>query len=94
MLNVGKLYRSEYYLMLYPDKKTARFAASSFEVSARSAAKYVDLLNRDYRKKASVIKNKVPFLVLNISNEYVEVLVGDRKGWIVFAKSLRLKEIR
>jgi len=35
-----------------------------------------------------------PLLVLNNEGKYIQVLAGDRKGWIVFKDRLNLKEIK
>lgn len=81
---VGKLYScSEHFLMLYPDKETASagatFATSSASTSPESAVYWSEVIG----KPVSYIDSNEPFLVLCTSGLQAEVLVGDKKGWII-----------
>ena len=89
-LDVGKLYScSKYFLMLYPDKKTAadRFAA------APAAAPAAAFWSKRLGKPVSYCDPETPLLVLSVKEKYVEVLAGDRKGWIINEDWLAIKEI-
>lgn len=100
MLEVEKLYVCEqYHLMLYPDKETAvasrltlterARAASAFATgTAGEAAYWSDQLG----KAVSYVDKNIPLLVLNDKKRYIKVLVGDKKGWIIYADWLELKE--
>lgn len=108
MLEVGKLYVCEqHHLMLYPDPETASAAAvtaaatdlaraPSADATARSAstaATYAAFWSNHLRKPVFYTEKNIPFLVLNNEEEYIEVLAGDRKGWIMYEGSLNIKEI-
>lgn len=81
MLEVGKLYVcEEYHLMLYPDPDTAADGASA--VAAQ-----------DREQVSSYTEKNIPLLVLNSKDKCVEVLAGDKKGWIVCRHWLKIKEI-
>ena len=104
MLEVGKLYLcEEYSLLLYPDPETAdaarlRAAAASplsptgvkIDVVAAAEATY---WTRKLGKSVSYTDKNIPLLSLNNKEKYVEVLAGDRKGWIIYQDWLELKEI-
>ena len=82
MIEVGKLYRcSEYFLMLYPDKDTA--AAAVLPIAAPSTS----------TSGSSYCNPLTPLLVLSVNEKYVEVLAGDKKGWIINMDWLEIKEI-
>ena len=102
MLEIGKLYRcEEYYLMLYPDKETAAVAAATAAgTSAAAAAEAAAVAaaaaaywSKRSRKPVSFTEKNVPILVLNSKGKYIEVLAGDRKGWIISESWLHIKEI-
>ena len=105
MLDVGKLYScSGYYLMLYPDKKTAT-AASSAALAATAtattdaatpaiAATAAAYWSKRFDKPVNYCNPETPLLVLNTEQEYVEVLAGDKKGWIIYRDWFELEEIR
>ena len=97
MLEVGKLYScSEYFLLLFPDKETAasELAATAAILAATSAsATAAGHWTRKLEKPVSVCDPKTPFLVLNTSDEYVEVLAGDQRGWAICQDWLNIKEI-
>jgi hypothetical protein len=105
MLEVEKLYVCEqYYLMLYPDKETAttpdapisyvavavrRKRAVPLATVAMNAASW----SKTFGKPVSYCNPETPLLVLSTVNKYVEVLTGDRKGWIINEDYLNIKEI-
>lgn len=102
MLQLGKLYFcSGYYLILYPDKEVATAAsANGFGSSATaaedspSAASFADFWSRKLGKLVSYYSPRTPLLILSMENEFVEVLAGDKKGWIIFKDWLNIKEVR
>lgn len=94
MLQVGKLYSCfEYFLLLFPDKETAgsppRFAVDRPEPAAVEAFHWT----RKLGKPVYYTEKKVPLLVLSVKEKYIEVLAGDRKGWIIVEDWLGIKEI-
>ena len=97
MLEVGKLYLcEEFFLLLYPDQEacatassTAAAFAAGFGVAA-GAAYWARILG----KSVSYTEKKIPLLVLNNKKEYIEVLAGDKKGWIIVKDWLGIKEIK
>jgi hypothetical protein len=98
MLEVGKLYRcSEYFLSLFPNKETAATAAISYPMLAiaRQAAATATCAywTRKLGKPVSFCDPETPLLVLSIKEEYIEVLAGDRKVWIINDDWLKIKEI-
>ena len=104
MLENGKLYLCEdYSLLLYPDPETAAAtestaaatvaiatAPSASTARADAAAAY---WTRKLGKSVSYTDKNIPLLILNNREKYVEVLAGDRKGWIIFNDYLNIKEI-
>ena len=100
MLEVGKLYScSKYFLMLYPDKDTAALA-TPFDAHAAAyvhgdAARTAAYWNRklQYQKPVSYCNPLTPLLVLSVKEKYIEVLAGDKKGWIINMDWLEIKEI-
>jgi len=97
-IEVGKLYScSEYFLLLFPDKETADrttaagivrtgvlavgvpAAAAPVRAAARTAAYWSEVID----KPVSYCNPETPLLVLSVDKKYVEVLAGDRKGWII-----------
>ena len=98
MLEVGKLYSCKvYYLMLYPDHEAAAATARASSTTAAVAASCAAYWSRKLSKPVSHCDLGTPLLVLNTSDEYidvpVEVLAGDRKGWIIFKEWLKIEEI-
>ncbi len=92
MLEVGKLYScSEYYLMLYPDKEAA-VAVDTCGIAGQPPAGTA-YWTRKLGKPILYVEKNVPLLVLNTKGEYIEVLAGDRKGWIVYRDWLEIKEL-
>jgi hypothetical protein len=91
-METGKLYIcEEYFLLLYPDPETATAAGSS-DVRA-DAADAADYWSNRFGKPVLYAKKNIPLLILNNREKYVEVLAGDRKGWIIFNDYLNIKEI-
>ena len=103
MLEAGKLYLcEEYFLLLYPDPETAATASTCDPsptefVRCRTAAVTEGLAaywSKRFEKPFYYTEKKVPFLVLNNKKEYIEVLAGDKKGWIMVRDGLGIKEIQ
>jgi len=102
-LEVGKLYScSEYLLLLFPDKDTAATAAEADTAGALTnaadpgdAARTTAYWNRKLQnqKPVSYCNPLTPLLVLSVNEKYVEVLAGDKKGWIINQGWLEIKEI-
>lgn len=104
MLEVGKLYIcEEYFLLLYPDWEACATAAAVRVDAGKtaSAAVRVDAAaeglatywSKRFEKPVYYTEKKVPLLVLNNKEEYIEVLAGDKKGWIMVKDWLGIKEI-
>jgi len=98
MLEVGKLYScSEYFLMLYPDKDTAAADLGAaveggvVRVAATTVAAY---WSEVIGKPVSYCNPETPLLVLSVKEEYIQVLAGEQKGWIIYRDWLEIKEIR
>lgn len=99
MLEIGKLYLSKKYaLMLYPEQTDAEVGAACcvYGDPAGLAAYW----SRELDKPVYCVEKNIPILVLSSKKKhkktYVEVLAGDRKGWIVnedFLDRLNLKRI-
>ena len=96
MLEVGKLYScSKWCLILYIDRKSlpedlhpdALHPAAP--VSAIIAHMCITL-----NATISYVDINIPFLVLSTGRrECYEVLVGDKRGWIIYKDWLNIKEI-
>ena len=94
MFKVGKLYLcEEYFLLLYPDQEDAAAAAHYHAAARTSAAVQSTYWTRKLGKPVLYVKKNIPLLILNNREKYVEVLAGDRKGWIIYQDWLELKEI-
>ena len=101
MLEVGKLYScSEYFLLLFADKETAgqctaAVPADAAAAAAAAAARTAAYWNRKLQnqKPISYCNPLTPLLVLSVNEKYVEVLAGDKVGWIINEDWLELKEI-
>jgi len=108
-LKIGKLYScSGYYLMLYSDKEAADTAArrrprarpnEGFGVEffgtteAATAAAVAAYWSKRFGKPVNYCNPETPLLVLSVKEEYIQVLAGDHKGWIINEDWLELKEI-
>ena len=94
MLEVGKLYLCEdYSLLLYPDPETAAAAGLTLATAATPADAAGAYWTRKLGKSVSYTDKNIPLLSLNNKEKYVEVLAGDRKGWIIIEDWLGIKEI-
>ncbi len=91
-LEVGKLYScSKYFLLLYPDTDSASLAFEAGKISEPFyAASY---WSKQFGKSVSYCNPKTPLLVLAVEEKYIEVLVGDKRGWIINIDWLEIKEI-
>jgi hypothetical protein len=89
---VGKLYScSKYFLLLYPDTDSASLAFESGKISEPFyAASY---WSKKFDKPVSYCNPQTPLLVLSVNEKYIDVLAGDRKGWIIYQDWLEIKEI-
>ena len=98
-MEAGKRYIcEEYFLLLYPDQEACATADRRAEVApaaGATAALRADAAywTRKLGKSVSYTDKNIPLLVLNNKEKYVEVLAGDRKGWIIVEDWLELKEI-
>jgi hypothetical protein len=97
MLKVGKLYSCPaYYLFLYPDKDTAA-AGGEHPLEQRQRvglfAGEAAYWSRKSGKPVSYCNPLTPLLVLSVKEKYIEVLAGDKKGWIINEDWLELKKI-
>jgi hypothetical protein len=89
MIQIGNLYScSEFYILLYPNKNTAE--AFDFAATARAPI-WISGLSQPI----SYIAKNIPFLFLALSRDekHIQVLMSDRKGWIINADYLNLKKI-
>jgi hypothetical protein len=94
MLEVGKLYScSEYFIMLYPDKETARTSFGAAERDLRYADADAAYWTRELGKPVSYCNPQTPLLVLSVKEKYIEVLVEDKVGWIINEDWLNIQEI-
>ena len=101
MLEVGKLYQcKDYFLMFYPDPETAECLASAVArrlaadaIDAEAAAAAAAFWSNRLGKFVFYVDKNTPILILNNKEEYIEVLVGEKKGWIIYRDWLNLKEI-
>jgi hypothetical protein len=91
-LEVGKLYScSKYFLLLYPDTDSASLAFEAGKISEPFyAASY---WSKQFGKSVSYCNPKTPLLVLAVEEKYIEVLVGDKRGWIINIDWLEIKEL-
>ena len=96
MLEVGKLYScSGYFLSLFPDKETAERASGHLRAShlATAVAGTAAYWTKKLQKPVGYCDPKTPLLVLSVKEQYIEVLAGDKRGWIINIDWLELKEI-
>ncbi len=98
-LQIGMLYScSKYFLLLYPDKEAATATSTTpFAAAAESAVVNADeaaaLWTKKLQKPVIYCNPETPLLVLNTKGEYIEVLAGDKRGWINNEDWLEIKEI-
>lgn len=95
MFEVGKLYTCEkFHLLFYPDPDTAAAAAAEHaHVAAAAAGAAAAFWSNRLGKFVFYVDKNTPILILNNKEEYIEVLVGEKKGWIIYRDWLNLKEI-
>lgn len=98
-LKIGKLYSCKaYHLLLFPDMESAErtggrsvAAKRSFTHAASAEAAY---WTEKFKKPVRYCDPEAPLLVLSVKKEYyVEVLVGDKRGWIIKLDTLNIEEI-
>ena len=97
MFKVGKLYIcEEFFLLLFPCQETAAAARSALTAPRRTAADRAaadtDYWSNRFGKPVLYAKKNIPLLILNNREKYIEVLAGDRKGWIIVEDWLGIKE--
>ena len=94
MLKVGKLYHCEQcHLMLYPDQETAaedELGGYIEELHVEVDAAY---WSEQFGKPVSYTEKNIPLLVLDSKEKFYEVLIEDKKGWIIFKDWLEIREI-
>jgi len=101
MLEVGKIYTcKQYSLLLYPDQEaadaveaTGHLVILTAELAAALPATAAAYLSKQIGKPVSYCDPETPLLVLNIENDHVEVLAGDKRGWIINQDWLEIEEI-
>ena len=64
-------------------------ASLTAAVVAGSAAYW----SKKFDKPVSYCNPETPLLVLSVKEQYIEVLVEDKKGWIIYQDWLEIKEI-
>jgi len=104
-LEVGKLYSCSKYLLLYPDRETAVAAVADTSTAAAAAAAAVaataawraeascSYWSNQFDKPVNYYNPQTPLLVLSVKEKYIEVLAGDKVGWIINEDWLNIKEI-
>lgn len=85
---IGKLYHSKLYLIIYEDIGDARFAGPKNAHSEGVAAGWVYDIKQyfqyfPYKGKVDYIKPYTPLLILDIIGQFQLILAGDIKGWVV-----------
>ena len=102
MIEVGKLYScSEYFLLLFADKDTAATVGGcgGFLIGAattqagQATALAAAYWSKKFDKPVSYCNPLTPLLVLSVKEQYIEVLAGDKRGWIINEDWLEIKEI-
>ena len=92
MLEVGKLYScSGYFLLLFPDKEAVDEGVHVHAATAYVAAAY---WSKKFDKPVNYCNPLTPLLVLSVKEEYIQVLAGDKVGWIINMDWLEIKDIR
>jgi hypothetical protein len=101
---------SEYFLLLFPDKDTAdaaegdalyaeltdifASAAAPPRLRVAAAAYWTREFARKLGKPISYCNPETPLLVLSVKKQYIQVLAGDKRGWIINEDWLEIKDIR
>lgn len=81
------------YVMLYPDEETAISVMYSFPMGHVMANSWARKFNIEIH---SLTKN-VPLLILRmgvVDDRLMEVLAGDRKGWMIRYPNMEFQEIK
>jgi len=101
MIEVGKLYScSKYFLLLFPDKEAAAESAAATASAAAAApdavvaASIAVYWSEVICKPVSYCDPETPLLVLSVKEQYIQVLAGDKRGWIINMDWLNIKDIR
>ena len=99
-LEVGKLYTCEkFHLMFYPDPEAALAAERTntpFYPAAPNGgnpATFANFWSNRLGKPVLLLEKNVLLLVLDSKEKFYEVLVEDKKGWIIYRDFLNIKEI-
>lgn len=95
-LEIGKLYRSKLYLIIYEDIGDARFAGPKNAHSEGVAAGWVYDIKKYFRGSAKVdyIKPYTPLLILDIIGQFQLILAGDIKGWVTLQDTAETEHIK
>jgi len=99
MLEVGKLYTCEkFHLLFYPDPDAASAAERTNQPypAAPNGGKpgtYASYWSNRLGKSVSYAEKNIPLLVLDSKEKFYEVLIEDKKGWIIFKDWLEIREI-
>lgn len=103
-LQAGKLYRCKRHLMLYSELETARDASAiaaptavaattaAYATADHLAAEHAAYWTRRLGRPVSCVAKQIPILVLRAEENFHEVLVGDRMGWIIYHDWIEFEE--
>jgi hypothetical protein len=90
MTEVGKLYKStDIYILCFPDEASISRATSlknqsiGFVRSEKNAIETSRYWSYFFRAQVSFISPDEPFLILREDDRFIEILRGDKKGWIL-----------
>ena len=92
---VGNIYTySEKFLpILYPDRMSAA-EVGIMGATSTGFSREIAYWSRVIGKPVGVCNREAPFLVLSVEGNYLEVLSGVMRGWIINEKWLELEEAR
>lgn len=93
---IGKLYRSKLYLVIYEDIGDARFAGPKNAHSEGVAAAFVYDIKKYFPNKGNVdyVKPYTPLLILDIIGQFQLILAGDIKGWVILQDTAETEHIK
>ena len=93
---IGKLYRSKLYLMIYEDIGDARFAGPKNAYSEGVADAFVYDIKKYFPNKGNVdyVKPYTPLLILDIIGQFQLILAGDIKGWVTLQDTAETEHIK
>jgi len=74
--------------------ESVAIAALATAEAATRAAAYAAYWSRELGKPVSYCDLKTVLLVLSVLSKYIEVLAGDKRGWIINEDWLNIGEIR